>query len=173
LAVGVVLMVAIPIYYERVAIPKAQGTARLVGEAVNDHLRVLMSQRPLEIESGEMHQVRPWFAGRLDFAPAVSFVEDHDFPLRGGAVGYFVDRKAAVFVYTRRLHTVSLFVFRAEGLHWPARGLRLMGNVQVYSGVNRGFNVLLWRAGELGYALVSDLNSAELFALGVRISGGS
>ena len=66
--------------------------------------------------------MKPWFEGRLDFAPVVAFGGDDDFPLQGGSVAYFVDRKAATFVFKRRLHVVTLFVFRAEGLPWPAVG---------------------------------------------------
>ncbi len=145
----------------------------MVREAVNDYVRLLSTQHPLDIESGGIHQVKPWFEGRLDFAPVVSFEGDQDFPLRGGAVGYFLDRKAAVFVYGRRLHTISLFVFRAEGLPWPARGLEPMGKVRAYTTASRGFNVVLWRAEELGYALVSDLDARELRELGGKLSGGS
>jgi anti-sigma factor RsiW len=172
-AVAVVLLVAIPLYYEGTIPGRADGTASMVREAVTDYLRLLASQHPLEVESGGIHQVKPWFEGRLDFAPVVSFEGDQDFPLRGGAVGYFLDRKAAIFVYGRRLHTISLFVFRADGLPWPARGLEPLGTVRAYTTVSRGFNVLLWRAGELGYALVSDLDARELRELGARFSGGA
>ncbi len=172
-AVAVMLLVAMPLYYERAAVRQANGTGGMVTEAVNDHLRMLYRQHPLEVESGGIHEVKPWFAGRLDFAPLVSFAGDPEFPLQGGAIGYFLDRKAAVFVYTRRLHAISLFVFRAEGLPWPARGLESLGRVQAYTRVARGFNVLLWRDGELGYALVSDLDSKELFQLGMKVSGSS
>jgi anti-sigma factor RsiW len=110
-----------------------QSSDAMVAEAVNDHLRVLYSAHPLDVESGGIHQVKPWFAGRLDFAPAVAFDGDDDFPLQGGAVAYFLDRKAAAFEYKRRL---------------------------------------LWRDGELGYALVSDVNEGELVALGVKVAGG-
>jgi anti-sigma factor RsiW len=170
--VAVVLLVALPWYYEGTG-RQSTETAGMVREAVNDYVRVLSSQHPLDIASGGIHQVKPWFEGRLDFAPVVAFEGDPDFPLKGGAVGYFLDRKAAVFVYGRRLHTISLFVFRAEGLPWPTRGLAPMGKTQVYPTVDRGFNVLLWRAGELGYALVSDLDAHELFQLGGKLSGGS
>jgi anti-sigma factor RsiW len=170
--VAVVLLVALPLYYERAVVGRGDGTAGMVREAVTDYLRLLSSQHPLEIESGGIHQVKPWFEGRLDFAPVVSFEGDSEFPLRGGAVGYFLDRKAAVFVYGRRLHTISLFVFRAEGLPWPTRGLEPMGKAQVYVTVARGFNVALWRVGELGYALVSDLDAPELLQLGARIAPG-
>ncbi len=57
----------------------------MVAEAVNDHLRVLYSQRPLEVESGGIHQVKPWFEGKLDFAPVVAFAGDDEFPFRGGS----------------------------------------------------------------------------------------
>ncbi|HSB80682.1 MAG TPA: hypothetical protein VLM91_18020 [Candidatus Methylomirabilis sp.] len=170
-AVAVVLLVALPLYYERTGGGRGDGTGGMVREAVTDYLRLLSSQHPIEIESGGIHQVKPWFEGRLDFAPVVAFEGDTEFPLRGGAVGYFLDRKAAVFVYGRRLHTISLFVFRAEGLPWPARDLAPMGKAQAYVTAARGFNVILWKTGELGYALVSDLDAPELLQLGGRIAG--
>jgi len=36
--------------------------------------------------------------------------------------------------------------------------------------VVRGFNVALWKAGDQGYALVSDLNLPELLELRTRIA---
>jgi anti-sigma factor (TIGR02949 family) len=145
-------------------------TADLVEEAVNDHLRVVASSHPVEIESGGIHQVRPWFTGRLDFAPHVGFSGDDQFELVGGSIGYFRDRKAAVFVFKIRLHTISLLVFRADGLPWPTRGLETVGPLRVAARVSRGFNVLLWREGELGYCLVSDVNRSDLDGLAIRIA---
>src|SRR4029077_19258472 len=123
LALGVLLLAALPLYYP----PSGGAGAVMVTEAVNDHLRLLASQHPLDIESGGMHQVKPWFEGRLDFAPVVRFLGDDDFPLRGGAVGYYVDRKAAVFVFYRRLHPMTLLVFRADGLPWAGGGCGAVG----------------------------------------------
>jgi anti-sigma factor (TIGR02949 family) len=166
LAVAAVLLAVMPLYYQQGAVQPG-----MVAEAVNDHLRILASQHPLEIESGGMHQVKPWFEGRLDFAPVVSFVGDQEFPLQGGAVGYFLDRKAAVFIFHRRLHMISLFVFRAEGLPWPTRGLERVGTAGARMAASRGFNVILWRSGELGYALVSDVDREELGQLAGKIAG--
>ena len=139
-------------------------------ESVNDHLRLLASRRPLDVESGGLHQVKPWFAGRLDFAPVVTFEGDADFPLKGGSVGYFRDRKAAVFVYARRLHPISLLVFRADGLSWPSRSLTRVNDVEASVAAERGFNVIVWRRGELGYALVSDVDAGELKAFAARLT---
>ncbi len=170
LAFAALLMLVTPVlYYERTASRMAGERAGLVAEAVNDHLRVLASQHPLDIESSDVHQVKPWFEGRLDFAPRVAFEGDAEFPLKGGALGYFRDRKAAVFVYARRLHPITLLVFRADGLPWPTRAQTPAGPPEVYRTVDRGFNVIMWRTDELGYALVSDVDPRDLNALAARI----
>ena len=128
---------------------------QLESETVNDHLRML-SGAPLAQVAGGLHEVKPWFGGKLDFAPAVRFAGNEDFPLQGGAVEPFLDRRAAVFVYKRRLHTVSLFVVRDDGLAFPA---------SLHTQMVRGFSVALWEDGGQGYALVSDLNLPELLQL--------
>jgi anti-sigma factor RsiW len=173
LAVATALLIAVPVYYHRGGSPDGSGSGGMVAEAVSDHLRILSSQHPLDIESGGMHQVKPWFEGRLDFAPVVHFLGDEDFPLRGGAVGYYLERKAAIFAFSRRLHQVSLFVFRAGGLPWPTRGLQPIGAARALVTASRGFNVVLWREGELGYALVSDLDTPELAQLATKVAGGA
>ena len=158
LAVALLLLTTVPLYQSR----RAAGVDRLMNEVVNDHLRMLQPDRSPAITSGGLHQVKPWFAGRLDFAPVVGFEGDAEFPLKGGAVEYFFDRRAAVFLYGRRLHTASLLVFRPDGLSAvPARG--------VEQHRVRGFTVMVWRASDLGYALVSDLDPGELHMLAGRL----
>jgi anti-sigma factor RsiW len=166
----VILLALAPLAWQQVLGPPGAARDVMVTEAVNDHVRLLQSERPLEIESGGIHQVIPWFSGRLDFAPTVRFSGDADFPLRGGAVGYFVDRKAAALVYGRRLHSVSVFVFRADGLPWSRAGLVKQGRLEIYRTAARGFNVLLWRDGELGYAVVSDVDPRDLSLLATKLS---
>jgi anti-sigma factor RsiW len=172
-AVAAALVLAVPMAYDRLALrPDRDAAATLVGEAVNDHVRLLLAQQPLEVKSGGIHQVRPWFAGKLDFAPVVPFGGDDEFPLQGGAVGYFLDRKAAVFVYGHRLHVISLFVFRDDGLRWPQHGLVPIGPVRAYADTVRGFNSLVWHHDALGYALVSDVEPGALRALAQRLAAG-
>jgi anti-sigma factor RsiW len=136
----------------------------LAAEAVNDHLRVLARVDRLDVPSGNMHEVRPWLTGRLDFAPVVPFVGDADFPLRGGAIEHFLDRRAAIAVYGRRLHVITLLVTRPDGQPWPAPGRPMTTRL-------RGFNVRLWQANGLAYALVSDLDATELAQLATRLGG--
>ena len=147
----------------------AHDPDELVTEAVNDHLRVLYAQQAIEIQSGGIHQVKPWFEGRLDFAPVLDFAGDEEFTLEGGSVAYFVDRKAATFVFKRRLHVLTLFVFRADGLPWPHTFTQKLGRRSGSLSRSRGFNCLLARDGDLGYAFVSDISPAELIKLGTKV----
>lgn len=143
----------------------------MLAEAVNDHLRVLYSEHPVDVEGPDTHKVKPWFLGRIDFAPVIAFGGDDEFPLRGGSVSYFLDRKAAALVFSRRLHVITLLVFRGDGLPWPTVGLQPIGQARGTLSTSRGFHVVLWRSGDLGYALVSDVDARELSALGARIAG--
>ena len=160
-AAAAVVAVATPVVYERAVTAPARATDTLLSEAVNDHVRLVQNPAPLGVVSSGMHDVKPWFTGKLDFAPVVRFTGDDEFPLRGGTLAYFVDRPAAAFVYTRRKHTVTLLVFQGEKLPLPA---------QATTRAVRGFNVMLWRDGELGYALVSDVDRTDLEALRTRLA---
>jgi anti-sigma factor RsiW len=132
----------------------------LAGEAVSDHLRVLASAHPLDLESSAHHEVKPWFEGRLDFAPEVP-PDGGELRLLGGSVGYVLDQKAAVVSYALRRHRVTLLAFPASGLRWPDAD-RSAGGVPAREVERRGFHVVLWRSGDLGYALVSDVAPADL-----------
>jgi anti-sigma factor RsiW len=127
----------------------------VASEAVGDHQRVLTG-RGLGVEVSDMHQVKPWFAGKIDFVPPITFLGDDEFPLRGGDLAVFLGHKAAAFVYARRLHVISLFVFEADSV--PA------GEQTI-----RGFHVLTWSSGGFGFALVSDVNWDDLRALQGRL----
>ena len=161
--VAALLLVA-PLAREIVS-PTSHEESSMVMEAVNDHVRLLQSQRPLEVESGGIHQVIPWFSGKLDFAPGIRFPGDAEFPLQGGAVSYFLDRKAATLVFGGPQNPISLFVFMAAGLPWQS-GERAMPS----RASSRGFNVLLWRHGELGYALVSSEDERTLRRLAEKLA---
>jgi len=88
----------------------------------------------------------------------------------GGAVGLFVDRKAATFIFKHRLHTITLFVFRNEGLPFPSRTDTQVAALPASRITSRGFNLLFWREGDLGYALVSDVDATALARLATKIA---
>jgi anti-sigma factor RsiW len=167
-AAAVVLVAGALVLGQRQGSERA-ALAALTTEAVNDHLRVLQLEHPVDLVSGAMHQVKPWFEGKLDFAPAVPAPVAPDMTLEGGSVGWFMDRKAAVVVYRLRRHVVTLLVFRADGLPGAGADALVDGRPPLRRSL-RGFDAYLWRSGELGHALVADVDPTELSGIAARLA---
>ena len=136
--------------------PPAADVA-VLDETVGDHLRIISAVHPLEVESNDMHNVKPWFAGRLDFVPPINFIGDGEFALRGGSVAVFQGHKAAAFIYQRRLHTITVLV-HADAVARPREET-----------TSRGFHVIRWASGGFGIALVSDVGWDDLRQLETRL----
>jgi anti-sigma factor RsiW len=126
--------------------------ASLEREVVAAHVRSLLQERTIQIASSDSHAVKPWFAGRVDFAPAVKDLTAQGFALTGGRLDLVGDRRVAALVYKLRQHVIDVFM-------WPASGLESAGPKLA---AFRGYNTLTWTAGGLTYWAVSDLNAAEL-----------
>jgi len=155
-ALGAAVAAAVTVLVVRVP---ATDTAALatIDEAVGDHLRIVGAPHPLDVESNDLHNVKPWFTGRLDFVPPVSFVGDDEFRLRGGSLAVFQGHKAAAFVFQRRLHTITL-------LAYPDAATRPRDEA-----TTRGFHVITWAGGGIGMALVSDIGWDDLRQLEIRV----
>lgn len=118
-------------------------------EIVAGHVRSLLASHLTDVVSSDQHTVKPWFLGKLDFAPPVVDLSKKDFPLIGGRLDYIGGRVVAAIVYKRRGHVINLFV-------WPA------GKLQAVPETAEGYHLLSWTRGGFSYAAVSDLNPEEL-----------
>jgi anti-sigma factor RsiW len=127
----------------------------LTQELVAAHVRSLMSPSSIDVASSDTHQVGPWFAGKLDFAPKVRNFSEQGFPLLGGRVDYFAGRKVGVLVYRHRLHTINVFVMPHVSRFEPGSEMR-----------QNGYNIARFSDGEFDYWAISDLNGDELGVLG-------
>lgn len=124
----------------------------LVRQVRDSHVRSLMAAHLYDVESSDQHTVKPWFAGRLDFAPWVTNLADEGFRLVGGRLEYFDNRPVAALVFKRREHVINL-------LTWPApKGASSSPQVDRLE----GHQMVHWSAGGMTYWAVSDLNAAEL-----------
>lgn len=119
-------------------------------EITASHLRALRVGPLVEVVSTDRHTVKPWFQGKLDFAPPVFDLAAEGFPLKGGRVEHLNRTTAAGLVYGRNLHVIDLYI-------WPAAQ-----DEPARPAIVRGFNTLRWSAGGMQYWLVSDLEKSEL-----------
>lgn len=119
-------------------------------ELVTDHVRALRTGPLTQVVSTDRHTVKPWFQGRIDYAPPVFDFVAEGFPLRGGRIEHVRGNVVATLAYSRDLHQIDLFVWPSDARTSPVRS------------VNRGFNVLHWADGSMQYWAVSDVEAAEL-----------
>jgi anti-sigma factor RsiW len=138
------------------AVTKSNATAELEHDALAAHLRSLMQDNLVQIASSDRHVVKPWFVGRVDFAPAVQELTTQGFPLVGARLDYVGKRRVGTLVYKRRNHIVNIFM-------WAASTGELGTSMTEVSYRNRnGHNMLTWSKNGVLYLAVSDLNRAEL-----------
>ncbi|MFL6762369.1 MAG: anti-sigma factor family protein [Sphingomicrobium sp.] len=118
-------------------------------ELVSSHVRSLQPGHLTDVQTTNQHIVKPWFNGRIDFAPPVPELAQQGFPLAGGRLDSINGKTVAAIVYHRRLHTVNVFV-------WPD------SDAHQRSFEKDGFAVTEWSHRGLRFAAVSDIPSSEL-----------
>ena len=154
IAAGLVIAVAssaVTLFISRQAPPDSNAAVHLV---VESHVRALMTRHLADVVSNNEHNVKPWFDGRVTFAPDVPRLDSLGFPLLGGRVDSIGHERVAAIVYGRRKHVINLFT-------WPARR-RVRAGGEDLTATELGYNVVRWVRGDMQYAAVSDLAMAEL-----------
>ena len=135
--------------------------AAIAGDVVDGHVRSLMADHLFDVRSTDQHTVKPWFLGKLDFAPPVVDLATSGFPLVGGRLDYLAGRPAAALVYQRQKHTINVFVLP----NGTASSLSV-GNRTI-----RGFHLRQWSRDGMRFWAVSDLNDAELSEFARALQG--
>ncbi|KVS56220.1 anti-sigma factor [Burkholderia cepacia] len=161
---GVALLVALAAAGGMVVSARHADTDRTVDELVSSHVRADLSARDIDVISTDRHTVKPWFNGRLDYAPPVEDLAANGFALVGGRLDYVGRRRVAVLVYRYRQHVIDVYVRPAgEGPGAP------------YSTVSQGYALDRWDAAGMTWWAVTDAEPSALAAfrtaLDARLAG--
>jgi anti-sigma factor RsiW len=130
LAAVLVLLVAAP--------PNGSGAEQTL---LDGHLRALQSGHLYDVASSDQHTVKPWFNGRLDFAPTVKDLAAQGFPLKGGHIDVINGRAVAALVYNRAKHVIDLYVGHTQNAD----------EVRSRQATRNGYNIISWSNDEIGY----------------------
>ena len=151
IAAAVILALSGGLLWKILAARSHSQTDDLVAqEVVSSHIRSMMLNHLVDVPSSDQHTVKPWFNGKLDFAPDVKDLADQGFPLVGGRLDYIDNRTVAALVYQRRKHSINLFI-------WPGTPTQPAQQFSV-----NGYNIIHWTRSGATYWAVSDVNSADL-----------
>ena len=119
-------------------------------QVVASHVRSLLASHLVDVVTSDQHVVKPWFNGRVDFAPPTPDLKAQGFPLAGGRLDYIGGRVVPAIVYRRRLHTINLFA-------WPGTKPEKPETAQY-----EGYNLRHWQQGGLDLWAVSDVSQGDL-----------
>lgn len=121
----------------------------LANAIVASHVRGLISNRASDVISTDSHTVKPWFNGRIDYAPDVRDLASAGFPLVGGRVDFIDGRRVAVLVYRRNQHPVDVFVIPGAGSGVGER-------------VRQGYQLESWTANDMRFVAITDASAGDL-----------
>jgi anti-sigma factor RsiW len=124
----------------------------IVDQIVANHVRSLLAAHLVDVTSSDQHTVKPWFDGKVDFAPVVRDLSANGYPLVGGRLDYLDGKTVVALVYQRNKHPINLFITPAQ----------MNRNSSPTMTTRRGYNVLSWTNNGMNYWAVSDLSGTEL-----------
>jgi anti-sigma factor RsiW len=148
-AVALLAVIVTPIFHSKSA------ENQIAGEVVSSHVRSLMASHLTDVTSTDRHTVKPWFDGKIDFAPNVQDFAAQGFPLIGGRVDYIDHRTVAALVYQRRLHYINVFI-------WPTES---PSDTLAKQETREGYNIAHWQNAGMQYWAVTDAAAEDLQAL--------
>jgi anti-sigma factor RsiW len=129
-------------------------------QVLDAHLRSLQLTHLTDVASTDQHTVKPWFVGKLDFAPAVVDLASFGFPLVGGRLDVVGGQSVAALVYARRQHVINVFV-------WPS----VESDAALRAGSERGYTWVRWTRRGMRFWAVSDVAAVDLEEFARRLSG--
>jgi anti-sigma factor RsiW len=125
----------------------------VTNEVVTSHIRALIAPEPTDVLSSDRHTVKPWFDGKLAYAPVVVDLADKGFPLVGGRIDVVDFQPVPTLVYRLGKHFLSLTAIPGNA-----------GGTEERRASARGFHTISWSSDSVLYVAVSDAAPDEIEA---------
>lgn len=132
--------------------PGVDANEQLASEIASAHIRSLMAEHLWDVKSTDQHTVKPWFDGKIDFAPDVRDFKNEGFALEGGRLDYVSGRAVVALVYRHEKHEINLFI-------WPSAG---NGDAAPALLSRQGYGIVHWVKAGMNYWAVSDMSEDSL-----------
>ncbi len=145
------MLIFLAIGAARFSVRRSQ-TRQVVAEITDIHTSILASVSPVDVVSSDRHTVKPWFQGRIPFAFNLPELAGTDFTLVGGRLVFLEREPAALLLYKRGAHLISVFVAQER---FP---LDRLDSAFLPS----SFHIESWRQGQLRYCVITDADPPEI-----------
>ena len=152
-AAGAAFGTALTVVLSTVIVPQFEAqwaTPSIESELVGNHVRSMGMGPLIEVASSDRHTVKPWFQGKLDYAPPVPDLSAEGFPLLGGRVERVGGKAVAALAYARSRHILNVYVWPADRAQPPLTAVR------------KGFNLQHLSVGAMQVWVVSDVEASEV-----------
>jgi len=146
---GVLLTLVVVLIMPR-KLPNDAVQEPMVADVLSLHVRSLGAGPLFQVASSDRHTVKPWFQGKVDYAPEVPDLRDAGFELLGGRVDKLQRGNTAALAFQLRKHIISAYVSPME-LKVPVERLQ-----------RRGFNMIHWSDGIMQVWAITDADASEL-----------
>ncbi|MGI9486885.1 MAG: anti-sigma factor family protein [Geminicoccaceae bacterium] len=120
------------------------------------------SGRSLDIASRDPEIIHNWFTSKLTFEAPKLKANIAGFNLVGGRLCWLLKRRLSAFAYQRGGQALSLYVMKAHDLILPSGTFDPELGIILSSHEIGDFRTMIWRAGDLVYAVVSDISNQDM-----------
>jgi len=139
-------------------LPSGDG---LQGQLIDAQARSLEALHLVDVATSDRHTVKPWFNGKVDFAPPVVDLASQGYPLVGGRLDRVDGKRVAALVFRRRAHVINLFVWPGDAPAAPALSHK------------QGYSLVRWGRGGLVFWAVSDVDAGDLMGFQADFSAAT
>ncbi|CUS96868.1 anti-sigma factor family protein [Candidatus Chrysopegis kryptomonas] len=136
----------------------------LVKIAVENHIRQVRGQLPLEVETSSEAEISKWFEGKLRFnfrLPRYPDPSNQPYKIRGARLVALNNDYAALVSYEMDNHPMTLLVAPSQSATPHGAKKVKFKEIDFYLDNQNGFNILSWTDKGLTYALVFDFNNFD------------